>query len=87
MKCNDGTLKDCHQTLKNSAMKEANCHKNYTRKVKGTGKVHPRTGHKGPEGEQRYSSTLSLTSALDGGEWSTPHPGRFTPRKDAVPIV
>ena len=25
------------------------------------GKVHPRTGHKNPEGEQRYASTLSLT--------------------------
>jgi len=22
-----------------------------------------------------------------GGEWSTPRPGRFTPRKDPVPIV
>jgi len=29
-------------------------------------KVHRRTGHEGPEGEYRYSSTLSLTSALDG---------------------
>ena len=29
-------------------------------------KVRPRTGHDGPEGEQRYMSTLSLTSALDG---------------------
>jgi hypothetical protein len=25
----------------------------------------------------RSSSTLSLTSALDGGEWSTSRPGRF----------
>jgi hypothetical protein len=25
---------------------------------------------------------LSLTSALDGGGWSTPRPGRFTPAKD-----
>jgi hypothetical protein len=33
-------------------------------KVKGKGKFRHRTGHKGPEGE--YSSTLSLTSALDG---------------------
>jgi len=33
---------------------------------KGKGKVRPRTGHEGPEGEQRYSSTLSLTSAIDG---------------------
>jgi hypothetical protein len=30
-------------------------------------KVHPRTGHDGPEMEERYSSTLSLTSAPDGG--------------------
>ena len=35
-------------------------------KGKGTGKVHPITGHEDPEGEQRYSSTLSLTSALEG---------------------
>ena len=34
-----------------------------------------------------YSSTLPLTSALDGGGWSTPRPGRFTPRKDPVPII
>jgi hypothetical protein len=31
-------------------------------------------------GEWRYSSTRSLTSALDGGEWSGWLPGRFTPR-------
>ena len=24
---------------------------------------------------------------LDGGGWSMPRPGRFTPRKDMVPIV
>jgi len=35
-------------------------------KGKGKGKGHPTTGHKSPEGEYRYSSTLSLTSALDG---------------------
>jgi hypothetical protein len=34
-----------------------------------------------------YSSALSLTSELDGGGWSTPRPGRFTPGKDPVPIV
>jgi hypothetical protein len=28
-----------------------------------------------------YSSTLSLTSALDGGEWLTPRSARFTPKK------
>ena len=37
--------------------------------------------------EQRYSSALSFTSALDGAGWSTPRPGHFTPRKDPVPIV
>jgi hypothetical protein len=26
----------------------------------------------------------SLTSALDGGEWSTSRPGRFTPRERAL---
>ena len=33
---------------------------------KGKGKGHPITGHEGPEGEQMCSSTLPLTSALDG---------------------
>jgi len=32
-------------------------------------------------------STLSLTLALYGGEWSTPCPGHFTPGKDLVPIL
>jgi len=30
-------------------------------------KFHTRTGHEGPEGEQRYTLTLSITSVLDGG--------------------
>ena len=55
--------------------------------VKGKGKDLPITGHEGPEGEQMYSSTLPSTSALDGGGWSTPRPGPFTPGKDPVPIV
>ena len=42
------------------------------------GKCHPRTCHKGREGEHRYSSTLSSTSALDGGGWLKARPGRFT---------
>jgi hypothetical protein len=45
---------------------------------------HPRTGHEGPEGEYRYSSSLSLTSTLDEGGWLTPDLGRFTP---PVPIL
>ena len=39
-------------------------------------------GHERPEGEWRYSFTLSLTLALNGGGWLTPQPGRFTPRKE-----
>jgi len=38
------------------------------------GKVHTTTGHDGPEGEERYSSTLPLTLALGGGGWSMPCP-------------
>jgi hypothetical protein len=34
-----------------------------------------------------FSSTFSLTSALDGGGWSMPHPGGFTPGNDQVPFV
>jgi hypothetical protein len=34
---------------------------------KGKGKDHPKTGHEGPEREERYSPTLDLTLALDGG--------------------
>jgi uncharacterized membrane protein len=34
-----------------------------------------------------YIVTLSLTSSLDVGGWSTPPPGRFIPGKDQVPIV
>jgi hypothetical protein len=32
-------------------------------------------------GEWRYSSTNSLTSALDGDEWLPSHPGLFIPRE------
>ena len=51
-----------------------------------SGKLHPRTGHEGPEVEWKYSSTLSLTSALEGGGWLTPITGRFAPEKDLVPF-
>jgi hypothetical protein len=37
--------------------------------------------HEGVLGEWKYSSTHSLTSALDGSEWSASRPGRFTPRE------
>ena len=41
-------------------------------------KERARRGHEGPEGKQRYSSTLTLTSALDLGGWIKSRPG---PRK------
>jgi hypothetical protein len=52
---------------------------------KGKGKVLPRTGHEDLEGECRYTSTLSLTSALDGvgGQHYAPAalpPGKRAPR-------
>jgi hypothetical protein len=37
--------------------------------------------HEGILGEWRYSSTHSLTSAVDGDEWLASRPGRFTPRE------
>jgi hypothetical protein len=40
--------------------------------------------HGGVLGEWRYSSTHSLTSALNGGEWSASRHGRFTPRNRAL---
>jgi hypothetical protein len=39
--------------------------KEQKKRAKGKGKVHPMTCHVGPERKQRYSSTLSLTLALD----------------------
>jgi len=57
-------------------------------RLDSTGQGHAITVNEGPEGEEKYSSTASLTSALDGCGWSTPRPGRFTFReKDSVHIV
>jgi hypothetical protein len=39
--------------------------------------------HEDVLGEWRYSSTHSLTLALNGGEWSASRPGRFSPRETA----
>jgi hypothetical protein len=47
--------------------------------LSNTRKVHSRRGREGPQGEEKYSSTVSLTLALDGGWWSTPRPGRLAP--------
>jgi hypothetical protein len=37
-------------------------------------------------GKWTYNSTHSLTSALDGGEWSASRPDRFTP-KERAPVT
>jgi len=38
------------------------------------GKVHPITGNESPEGEYRYSCTLSITSVINGSGWPAPRP-------------
>jgi hypothetical protein len=49
-------------------------------------KISPQNRPRRPKGEVYVSSTLSVTSALDGGGWSTPWPGRFTPGKTRYPL-
>jgi hypothetical protein len=49
-------------------------------------KVSPRTGHEGPKEGVMYTSTLSLTSALEGAGCKR-HPRPLYPGKDPVPIV
>ena len=58
-----------------------------TLKGKGKGKVHPRRDHERPEGEQRFSCILSLTSTLDGEGGQHHAPAALPPGKDSVPIV
>ena len=48
--------------------------------------LHPRTGHEGPEGEQRYRSTLSLTSVLDGVGGQRLAPAALPPGKTRYPL-
>jgi hypothetical protein len=51
----------------------------------GKGKVLPRTGHEGPEGGgERYSSTLSLTLALDGVGGQLHAPAALPPGKRPI---
>ena len=49
--------------------------------------IRPGTGHEDPDGEQRESSTISLTSTLDRGRWLTPRPGSFTPSPERAPVL
>jgi len=53
-----------------------------TRQGKGNSEIHSRSAHEG----RAETQFCSLTSALDRG-WSTPRPGRFAPRKEAVHTV
>lgn len=55
--------------------------------IKHKGKVHPITCHEDTDGEQSYSSALSITSALDGVGWLMPHLCYFTPGNGPVAIV
>ena len=50
----------------------------------GKSKVHAIICHTGAEEEQSYSSTLSLTSALNEDGWLTLLPCCFTPAKRPV---
>ena len=51
-------------------------------------KFHPVAGHEGPEANQRCSSTLFLSLALDGGGWSMSWPWPlYSWERDMVPIV
>jgi hypothetical protein len=52
----------------------------YVKRQKGKGRR--RTRPRKPKREQRYSSALSLTSALDWGGWIRPCHGHFTPGKE-----
>jgi len=51
----------------------------------GKVKFQLRTGHESPESGYRYSSTLSLNSAPDGGGWLTPRPAALPPDLSRCP--
>ena len=55
-------------------------------KSKGEGTVYSRTDHEGPEREKRYSSTVSLTSALDGVGGQRHAPAALPPGKIRHPF-
>jgi hypothetical protein len=56
-----------HTKVKGTGKSKGKCKRKgkRKRKSKSKDKVHPRTGHEGPEGEYRCRPTLSLTSVLD----------------------
>ena len=50
------------------------------------GKCHSRTGHEGPEGGHSYSSTLSLTLALNGVGRQLHGPAALAQETDRYPL-
>jgi hypothetical protein len=54
--------------------------------IKCKGKLHPRMGNEGPEGEYRYSFTLALTSSLDGVGGQRHAPIAVPPGKTPYPL-
>ena len=52
----------------------------------GKGAVHAKTGHEGTEVQKRYSSTLSLTSELDGVGGQRHAPAALPPGKTRYPL-
>ena len=56
------------------------------KELKGKRKVRRRTGHEGPKGGQRFSSTLSLTSALDGVGGQSHAQATLPPGKTRYPL-
>ena len=52
----------------------------------GKGKAHPITGHEFPKVEQRFSSTLSLTSVLDGVSGQLHVPAALRPGDARYPL-
>ena len=53
----------------------------------GKDEVHNVICREGTDREYRYSCTLSLTSVLDGGWWSTSRPDRIIPGNVPRPTV
>ena len=54
--------------------------------LKGEVTIHPRTGHEDPEGELKYSSTLSLTSEIDGVGGQRHAPAALPPGTTQYPL-
>jgi hypothetical protein len=59
----------------------------FSRNLEGYGKVRHRTGYKNPEGGVEVWLYCFFNLGVRWGGWSTPRPGRFTPRKDPAHIV